>query len=163
MVAVDGDVGEQQAGNAFALPRRGGGVVPDRGQVGDQLTDAGALGVGELAGGLLACLFVGVLGVVEVAQGCVPVGFEAVGDEPVGGVDGQVAAPGEVGVVAGAFDVGGAHPVRVGGALVEIGAGNGRADRLCVFDAVALTRVGGQRLAVAVVVAHRHPLSAAAA
>ena len=39
------------------------------------------------------------------AQRGVPVGFEAVGDEAVGGVDGQVAAAGEVGVVLGAFDV----------------------------------------------------------
>jgi hypothetical protein len=93
-------------------------------------------------------------------------------------------------VVAGAFDVRGAHPVGVSGALVEfgghgerclhgqwgqgveqqlpdalveVGAGNGRADTLCVFDAVALTHVVGHRLAAAVVIAHRHPLPAAAA
>jgi hypothetical protein len=44
--------------------RGGVGVVPDRGQVGDQLADAGALGVGESAGVLLASLLVGVCGVV---------------------------------------------------------------------------------------------------
>ena len=61
------------------------------------------------------------MSVVEPAQRGVPVGFEAVGDEPVGGVDGQVAAAGEVGVVAGALRRGGAHRVGVGGALFEFG------------------------------------------
>src|ERR1022692_2131116 len=32
-----GDVGEQQPGDALAFPHRGGGVVPDGGQVGGQL------------------------------------------------------------------------------------------------------------------------------
>ena len=43
---------------------------------------------------LVAGLVVGGLGVVELAQGGVPVGFERVGDEPVGRVDGEVAAAG---------------------------------------------------------------------
>ena len=47
----DGDVGEQQPGDALAFPGRGGGVVPDAWQVGDQLPDPGLLGVGELPGG----------------------------------------------------------------------------------------------------------------
>ena len=33
--AGHGDVGEQQPGDALALAHRGGGVVPDAGQVGD--------------------------------------------------------------------------------------------------------------------------------
>ena len=70
---------------------------------------------------LFAGLVVGGLGVVEGAQGGVPVGFEGVGDEPVGRVDGQVAAAGEVGVVAGALDVGGADGVGFGGTLLEFG------------------------------------------
>src|SRR5260370_5525609 len=44
----DGDVGEQQPGDALAFALRGGGVVPDGGQVGDELADAGLAGVGEL-------------------------------------------------------------------------------------------------------------------
>ena len=63
---------------------------------------------------------VGGLGVVEGAQGGVPVGFEGVGDEPVGGVDGEVAAAGQVGVVAGALDVGGAQRVGFGGAVLRV-------------------------------------------
>ena len=167
----DGDVGEQQPGDALALAGRGGGVVPDRGQVGDQLPDPGFLGVGELPGVVLAGLVVGVLGLGEGAQGGVPVGFEGVGDEPVGGVDGEVAAAGQVGVVAGALDVGGAQGVGLGGAvlqlggdgeggldgergegvdeqlpdpLVQSGAGDGLADPAGVLDAVALADVGGQ-------------------
>ena len=119
--AGHGDVGEQQAGDALAFARRGGGVVPDAGQVGDELADPVLLGVGELAGVLFAGFVVGGLGVVEGAQGGVPVGFEGVGDEPVGGVDGEVAAAGQVGVVAGALDVGGAQRVGFGGAVLEFG------------------------------------------
>ena len=119
--AGDGDVGEQQPGDALAFAGWGGGVVPDAGQVGDQLADPGFLLFGELAGVLFAGFVVGGLGVVEGAQGGVPVGFEGVGDEPVGGVDGEVAAAGQVGVVAGAFDVGGAQRVGLGGAVLELG------------------------------------------
>src|SRR6266566_1489093 len=72
----------------------GGGVVPDGGQVGGRLADRGLLGVGELPGVFLAGLVVGVLCLGEGAQGGVPAGFEGVGDEPVGGVDGEVAAAG---------------------------------------------------------------------
>jgi hypothetical protein len=97
--AGHGDVGEQQPGDALAFAGRGGGVVPDAGQVGDELGDPGFLGLGELPVVLLAGLVVGGLGVVERAEGGVPVGFEGAGDEAVGGVDGEVAAAGQVGVV----------------------------------------------------------------
>ena len=42
--AGDGDVGEQQPGDALAFAHRGGGVVPDAGQVGDELGDPVLLG-----------------------------------------------------------------------------------------------------------------------
>jgi hypothetical protein len=96
----DGDVGDEQSGQAFAFPVRGGRVVEDGREVGGQLADAGLLGVGERVGGGVFGGVVGVLRGVEVAEGGVPVGFEGVGDEPVGGVDGEVAAAGQVGVVA---------------------------------------------------------------
>ena len=70
---------------------------------------------------LLAGRVVGGLRVGQGAQGGVPVGFEGVGDEPVGGVDGEVAAAGQVGVVAGALDVGGAQRVGFGCAVLEFG------------------------------------------
>ena len=92
--AGDGDVGEQQPGDALAFAHRGRGVVPDAGQVGDELADPGFLGAGELPVVLGAGLVVGGLRVVERAEGGVPVGFEGIGDEPVGGVDGEVAASG---------------------------------------------------------------------
>jgi hypothetical protein len=108
----------------------------------------------------------------------------------VGRVDGEVAAAGQAGVVAGAFDVRGAQragfggPVsgfggggergldrergervdeRGAGALVEAVAGNGGADPAPVFDAVALAEVGGQLPAAALVVADGHAVAAAAA
>ena len=151
-------------------PCRGGGVVPDAGQVGGQLLYPGLLGAGELPGVFLAGSVVGFLGLAEGAEGGVPVGFEGVGDEPVGGVDGQVAAAGQVGVVAGAFHVGGAQRVRFGGPVLELGghlqggfdgergegvdeqlpdglvqvlAGDRSAGRTSVLDAVALAHVGG--------------------
>jgi len=125
--AGHGEVGEQQAGDALAFAYRGGGVVPDAGQVGDQLGDPVLLGRGESSDVLLAGFAVGGLRVVERAQGGVPVGFEGAGDEPVAWVDGEVAAAGQVGVVAGALDVGGAQRVGVGGAVLEFGRdGQGR-------------------------------------
>ena len=183
----DGDVGEQQPGDALALAGRGGGVVPDGGQVGGELADPGFLGVGELPGVVLAGLVAGVLGLAEGAQGGVPVGFEGVGDEPVGGVDGEVAAAGQVGVVAGALDVRGAQGTGLVGAvlefgldgeggfdgergegveeqlpdlLVQSGAGDGLADPAGVLDAVALAHVGGNLLVAALVVADGHALPA---
>ena len=66
--AGDGDVGEQQPGDALAFAGWGGGVVPDAGQVGDQLPDPGFLLFSELAGVLFAGFVVGGLGVVEGAR-----------------------------------------------------------------------------------------------
>ena len=60
--AGGGDVGEQQPGDALAFAHRGGGVVPDGWQVGDELADPGLLGAGELPGVLLAGGVVGFLG-----------------------------------------------------------------------------------------------------
>ena len=99
---------------------------------------------------------------------------------PVSGVDGQVAAAGEVGVVAGALDVGGAGmasasaarcwssavtvsaastaergeagPEQLARGLVQAGAGDGSADRPGVLDAVALAEVVGPVSAAAAVV-----------
>src|SRR6266567_4159028 len=190
---VQGDepgVEQQQPGDALAFAHRGGGVGPDAGQVCDEPGDLVLLGGGERAGVLLAGFVVGGLGVVERAEGGVPAGFECAGDEPVGGVDGEVAAAGQVGVVAGALDVGGAQRVGLGGALLELGGdleggfdgqrgegvdeqladalvegvpGNQGAGAAPVFDAVAVAGVGGQFLAAAGVVADGHPQPAAAA
>jgi hypothetical protein len=93
-------------------------------------------------------------------------------------------------VVAGAFDVRGADPVGLGGALLEfggdgegsldgqrgqgveqqlpdapvkVGARDAGADPFGVGDAVTLADVAGEGLAAAVVVAHGHPLPAPAA
>ena len=93
------DVGEQEPGDALAFPGRGGGVVPERGQVADQLVDPVLLGVGDLPDLGLAGFVMEFLGLAEGAQRGVPVSFEGVGNQPVGGVDGQVAAAGQVGVV----------------------------------------------------------------
>ena len=177
---------------AMRLRSRAGvaGSFQIAGQVGDQLADPGLLGVGELPGVVLAGLLAGVLGLGQGAERGVPVGFEGVGDEPVGGVDGEVAAAGQVGVVAGALDVGGAQGVGLVGAvlqlggdgeggldgergegvdeqlpdpLVQAGAGDGLADPAGVLDAVALADVGGEFAAAALVVADGHPLPAAPA
>jgi hypothetical protein len=71
------------------------------------------------------------LGVGQVTQGGVPVGFEGVGDQPAGRVDGEVASPGGVGVVLGALDVCGADRVGVlgvgGQSLQQGGSFTGRA------------------------------------
>ena len=72
-----------------------------------------------MSGGGLAVVFV--LGGLQRAERVVPVAFERVGDEPVVGVDGEVAAAGELGVVAGSVDVGAAELVSFAGAGFELG------------------------------------------
>src|SRR5208282_1017368 len=97
--AGDGDVGEQQPGDALALAHRGGGVVPDAGQVGDQLGDPVFLSRRERAGVLLAGFVVGGLSVAQGAQGGVPVGvggpLPELGGDLQGSFDGQRGEGGE--------------------------------------------------------------------
>jgi hypothetical protein len=61
--------------------------------------------VGEGRLGSVGGPLVVVLGGLVLAEGVVPVGFEAVGDEAVVGVDGHVTTRSQVGSVAGPFDV----------------------------------------------------------
>ena len=138
-------------------------------------------------GGALVLVF----GVGELAQLSVPVGFELVGDEPVGRVHSEVAPAGGVGGVLGALHAHLADPVGVLGALGELGRDGergldrqrgellehelgdsgvdaGAADRLAWRgagrDPLARAVVVRQQLAVAAsVVADRHPLAAGAA
>lgn len=120
----EGDVGDQQPDQAFAFAHGGGRVVPQRWEVGGECADAVAVGIVEGTLGIGLGGVVIVLGAGEFAQRVVVVGFEVLGDEPVGGVDGEVASPGEIGGVLGARDVGGADAVGVfglGGDLVGDG------------------------------------------
>src|ERR1019366_2349601 len=152
--------------------------------------DAGLLllverGVGVAGTGVV------VAGLGEFAQPGVPVGFQGAGDQPVGGVDGQVAAPCGVGGVLGALHVGGADGVGlagVGGQFgcdghgglqrergegiadqrgdrgVDAGAGDGLAGGPGVLDPGALAVVGRDAAAVGEgVVADGHAAAAAAA
>jgi hypothetical protein len=114
------DVVDEQPGHAFAFSLGGVGVGPQGGEVGGEGTDAGLVLVAEGSGGGGVALVV-VLGGLELAQGVVPVGFEAVGHEPVVGIDGQVAAAGEFGAVAGPFDVAAPQGVGFVGAGFEFG------------------------------------------
>ena len=58
----EGDVGHQQAGDAFAFPHRGGRVVPECGEVAGQRGDGVALCLAQWPGLLGAGAFVGVGG-----------------------------------------------------------------------------------------------------
>lgn len=109
---------------ALAFAHGGGWVVPQGREIGGQCTYPVAVRVveGTLGAGLGGVVLV--FGASEFVQRGVVVGFEVVGDEPVGGVDGEVASPGQVGGVLGALDVGGADAVGVfglGGDLVGDG------------------------------------------
>ena len=74
-------------------------------------------GQARLLAGALVVLF----GVGQVAQPGVPVRFEGVGGQPVGGVDGQVAAAGGVSGVPGPLHVGGAQRVGLLGLGLQLG------------------------------------------
>jgi hypothetical protein len=116
-----GDVGDEQADQAFAFADRGRGVGPERGEVGGERADSGVLLVGERRVAGLGCALVLVFGVGELAQLVVPVGLELVGDEPVGRVHGEIAPAGCVGGVLGALHAHLSDPVSIGGALGELG------------------------------------------
>ena len=115
-----GDVGDEQADQSLALAHRGGWVLPERGEVCGERADPLCLLVGERPviglGGSLVLVF----GVGELAQFVVPVGFELVGDEPVGRVHGEVAAPRGVSGVLSALHAHLADPVGIGGALLKL-------------------------------------------
>ncbi len=122
LVGLDqGDVVEQQPGDALAFLLGGGGIGPHGGEVAGEGADAGLVLVGQGGVRCGAGPLVVVLGGIEGAEGIVPVGLQRVGDQPVVGVDGQVAAAGELGVVAGAFDLGAAQLVGLVGAGFQLG------------------------------------------
>jgi hypothetical protein len=102
---VDGDVLDEEPDHAFAFPLRCRWVRPDCGEVGGERADLGLVLVAEGRRGLGRPVAV-VLCVAELAEGVVPVGFESVGDEAVVGVDAEIAAAGDIGVVSGSFHVG---------------------------------------------------------
>ena len=61
-VAGQGDVGDQEPDEAFAFTHRGGGVVPDGGEVPGQGADTPALLVVQDVAGVGGCSLIGVLG-----------------------------------------------------------------------------------------------------
>ena len=105
LVAVEGDVFDEQADHAFALALGGGGIVPEPREVAGERHHLRALLLAEASVAVRVRAFVVILGFGEAAQLLVPVGLERVGDEPVVGVDGEVAAAREPGLIAGALDV----------------------------------------------------------
>lgn len=121
VVLDEGDVVEEQAGHALAFALGRVRVGPQGGEVSGERADTRLVFIVERDLGGRAGAFVVVLRVLEGAEGVVPVRFEAVGDEPVVGVDGEVAAAGELGSVAGPFDVGTAQRVGFIGAGFELG------------------------------------------
>jgi hypothetical protein len=84
------------------------------GKIAGQGEDAGLLLLVERDVGVARAGVV-VAGLGEFAQAGVPVGFQGVGHQPVGGVDGQVPALRGVGGVLGALHVGGADGVGLAG------------------------------------------------
>ena len=98
------DVVDEQPDDPFTFPLRGGAVGPQRGEVGGERADPGFVLLAERRRGGAGALVV-VVGALDGPQRVVPVGFEGVGDEPVVGVDGEVASAGEVGALVGALDV----------------------------------------------------------
>jgi hypothetical protein len=120
-VLDQGDIVEEQPGYALAFPRWGSRIGPESGKVGGQGADALLVLIvedGPSGGGGPLVVSVGLL---QGAQGIVPVGFEAVGDEAVVGVDGEVAAAGEVGAVSGPLHVRLAQRVGFVGAGFDFG------------------------------------------
>ena len=121
VVLDEGDVVEEQAGDAFAFALGRVRVGPQGGEVSGERADTRLVIVVERDVGGGGGAFVVVAGVLQCAERVVPVGFEAVGDEPVVGVDAEVAAAGEFGAVTSAFDMAAAQRVGFIGAGFELG------------------------------------------
>ena len=104
-VHADADLVEQGAQQLFAVLVGGGGRRPHPGEVVAEGEDRLLLvrGQGFRARGLAASELV--LGVGQLVQRGVPLGFQTPGDQPVVRVDGPVAALGGAGVVAGLLDL----------------------------------------------------------
>ena len=104
-VHADADLVEQGAQQLFAVLVGGGRRRPHRGEVVAEGEDRRFLlrGQGFRARGLAASEFG--LGVGQLLQRGVPLGFQAAGDQPVVRVDGPVAALGPAGLVAGLLDL----------------------------------------------------------
>ena len=105
------DVFDQQPRDPFALPCWRRRVVPEPGEVGGELADLLLVLLGERGVGGSGLAFVLVLGGLQRAQRVVPVGLERVGNESVVRVDGEIAAAGELGALAGPVDVAPPQPV----------------------------------------------------
>jgi hypothetical protein len=98
-----GDIGNQQASHAFALPVSRMGIVPQAWEVFRQRQDGGALLIVEP--GLALALFVVVLlGRRLVAQRLVPFRFQRVGDQAIVGIAAHIPAACQVGLVARLFN-----------------------------------------------------------
>ena len=96
-----GDVGHEEADQSLALAHGGAGIGPQGGEVGRKGADTGLLFVAQRGRSSGPGPLVVVLGVGQLAQLVVPVGFECLGHQAVVGVDGEVAPPGRLGGVSG--------------------------------------------------------------
>jgi hypothetical protein len=97
-----------------------GGLAHEAGKSVASAPDAGLVGIAKCAdvdGGVVVVVPGGLQG----AQRVAPVGLQAARDQPVAGVDGQVAAAIRVGAAAGAFDVVAADGVGFGSAGLDLG------------------------------------------
>ena len=91
---MQGDVLNEEADHALALPLRGGGIGPQGREVARQRTDL-RLAL-DAQGGLGGCAgaVVVVLGLTQAPEGVVPVGLQCVGHQPVARVHAEVAPAG---------------------------------------------------------------------
>jgi len=104
----------------FSFALRGRRVAPEAGEVDGQGQDLRSFVlIEEQALGLVLAVVL-LLGGTQGAQFCVPVGFQGISDEPVVGVDAQVAALGQLCLVASAFDLLPAQTVGFLGASLEL-------------------------------------------
>ena len=119
--AHQGDVVEQQPDHALALPLRRGGVRPEPREVGGEGEDPGPRRrVDEPPIGLVPALMI-LLRRRERPQLVVPVGLERVRHQAVVGIDAEVPALGELGLIAGPLDLGPPEPVGLGRPGRELG------------------------------------------
>ena len=119
LVACDGDIVDEESGDAGSLAMGGFGVVPESGEVGGEVEDALSLGGVELAPVVFLSAFEFFESELMFEESLVPVGFELSSDEAVVGVGAEEASACEVGVLGGALDAAFPEGVDLVGAGVE--------------------------------------------
>jgi hypothetical protein len=178
-----GYVFDQQSDHALAFPIGCIGVLPQPREVGGKCANTCTVFVAEAKTIILALAFILGLRIAECTQLLIPVSFQRIGDQTIGGIDVKIATPREIGLISRLFDFFVAQAVclvdaslklllnrqcdlerqwghrvyqQFADGLIDCCARHMLAHRLSGSNALALAHIVGDLPAMAQVIAQRH-------